>query len=226
MISDFLSLIFPKTCIACDQALNKNEECLCTPCRFKLPKSNYHLDADNPLLRRFWGKIPVSYALSYLKFTKSGAVQNILYKIKYQGYKEGAKKLGIWYGKELRHLELQKQFDYMVPVPMHRRKLKKRGYNQSEYFAEGLSGTMGIPHLPEVLERTSENSSQTLKNRFERWINVKDIYRVKNPDQIPGKHILIVDDVITTGATFEACAKALLENGAREVSIAAIASAQ
>jgi ComF family protein len=226
MFSDFLSLIFPESCISCNEVLYKREEYLCTACRFRLPKTNHHLDPGNPLLKRFWGKVPMSYAVSYLKFTKGGSVQNILYKIKYEGMKEGAKKLGLWYGQDLRMNDFQKKVDLLVSVPLHKKKLKKRGYNQSDLFAEGLAASLCLDFYPQVLERASENTSQTLKSRFDRWLNVKDIYKVREEKRVIGKHVLIVDDVVTTGATIEACARELLNKGAREVSVAAIASAQ
>lgn len=140
--------------------------------------------------------------------------------------KEGAKKLGLWYGQDLRTNDFQNKVDLLVSVPLHKKKLKKRGYNQSDLFAEGLADSLSLDFFPQVLERASENTSQTLKSRFDRWLNVKDIYKVKEEKLVIGKHVLIVDDVVTTGATIEACARELLNKGAREISVAAIASAQ
>jgi ComF family protein len=140
--------------------------------------------------------------------------------------KEGAKKLGLWYGQDLRTYDFHKKIDLLVSVPLHKKKLKKRGYNQSDLFAEGLADSLSLDFFPQVMERASENTSQTLKSRFDRWLNVKDIYKVREEKLVIGKHVLIVDDVVTTGATIEACARELLNKGAREISVAAIASAQ
>jgi ComF family protein len=181
---------------------------------------------ENPLFRRFWGKVPITYAFSYLKLSKGGNVENMLYKIKYHGMKEAATKLGIWYGKELVNSGFEDKFDIMVSVPMHKSKLRKRGYNQSDFFALGLAQSMSLNYYPDVLQRVAKNSSQTLKSRFNRWLNVMDIYKVKEADSIKNKHVLLVDDVVTTGATIEACARELLNHGAREVSIVAISTAQ
>lgn len=199
---------------------------MCTSCNYKLPKTNYHLDSDNPLFRRFWGKVPITYAFSYLKLSKGGAVENMLYKIKYHGMKEAATKLGVWYGNDLVKDGFERKFDLMACVPMHKSKLKKRGYNQSDYFAAGLSKSLNVNYNSEILQRVAKNSSQTLKSRFNRWLNVKDIYQVREVELIKNRHVLLVDDVVTTGATFEACARELLLKGAREVSVAAISSAQ
>jgi ComF family protein len=226
MFSDFFSLVFPNTCTSCKEYLYKGESFLCTRCKYNLPKTNYHLEYENPLMKRFWGKVPVSYALSYLKFIKGGSVQKILYSIKYEGMKDGAKTLGNWFGLDLNKEGYDKKFDLILPVPMHKKKIKIRGYNQSDFFAEGLSEAMNVNYSPVIFERVSESTSQTKKNRFERWLNVKDIYKLKEPEAVIDKHVLLADDVITTGATFEACARELLDKGAREVSIVAIASAQ
>lgn len=226
MFSDFLSLIFPNTCVSCMNYLYKGESFLCTKCKYDLPKTNYHLEHENVLMKRFWGKVPISYALSYLKFIKGGSVQKILFSIKYEGMKDGARVLGLWFGLDLSKEGYDKKFDLILPVPMHKKKLKIRGYNQSDFFAEGLAEAMQVNYSSALFERVSENTSQTKKSRFERWLNVKDIYKLKDAEAVKDKHVLLADDVITTGATFEACAKELFDNGAREVSIIAIASAQ
>jgi ComF family protein len=184
------------------------------------------MDLENPLFRRFWGKVPITYGFSYLKLSKGGAVENMLYKIKYHGMKEAATKLGVLYGKDLVKDGFESKFDLMVSVPMHISKQKKRGYNQSDYFASGLATSMNVDYDPNVMQRVAKNSSQTLKSRFNRWLNVKDIYQVNEVGMIKNQHVLLVDDVVTTGATFEACARELLLKGAREVSVAAISIAQ
>ncbi|MBX9850750.1 MAG: ComF family protein [Cytophagaceae bacterium] len=226
MIHDFISLIFPDNCAACDEVLYKGEQSLCAACRVNLPLTNYHLDNENPLMKRFWGRVPVDHALAYYKFTKGGQVQQILYKIKYDGMKSVARQLGVWYGYDLLKAGFDKKVDLLVPVPLHPRKQCQRGYNQSAFFAEGLSVSLNLANYTSVLSRVSDKSSQTLKSRFERWLNVKDLYKIKDKSFIENKHVLLCDDVITTGATIEACARELLDHGAKQVSVAAIAAAE
>jgi ComF family protein len=225
MIKDFLSLVFPDNCLACSKSLNKGEFSICTSCQYLLPKTNYHLHQENELNKRFWGRVDIKFALSYLKFVKGGMVQKMLYNIKYMGNKEGARVLGKWYGHDLYGSDYQKQFDLLLPVPLHHRKLKKRGFNQSSLFADGLSESLKVETSDNTLIRICERTSQTNKSRFERWQNVEGIYKINNLDKIKEKRILLIDDVITTGATFESCAIELLKNGAKEVSIVVIASA-
>jgi len=224
MFSDFLSLILPDTCLGCDSPLVKGERLLCINCKFNLPETNYHLHSTNDLHKRFAGKVTITLAFAYLTYVKDGLAQKIIYTIKYKGIKEGAELMGQLYGRCLLNNNLKEHIDIIVPVPLHKKKLRKRGFNQSEWFAKGLSTELQIP-IADVLQRTEENTSQTLKNRLARWGNVKEIYKLNEETNIIGKRILLVDDVITTGATMEICATELLKGGAKEVSIAAIAAA-
>ena len=225
MFSDFLSLIFPDTCIGCDSPLVKGEKLLCIKCKFSLPETNYHLQKTNDLHKRFAGKVAINRAFAYLTYIKDGLAQKIIYTIKYKGVKEGASLMGELYGQYLlSEANLKQEIDLIVPVPLHKKKLQKRGFNQSEWFAKGLSVTLKIPYS-DVLLRTEQKESQTLKDRVSRWSNVKEIYKFKKEGNVKELRILLVDDVITTGATMEICANELLKNGAKEVSIAAIAAA-
>ena len=225
LLSDFWDLVFPRLCLGCQEPLARGEEYLCTDCRAQLPYTDYHLlpAADNPLARRFWGKLPVRHALSYLRFLRRGRVQHLLHQLKYQGQRNVGLALGRWYGHALSRQSFV--FDLIVPVPLHPRKLAKRGYNQSDPFAEGLAESLQTPWRADALRRTSQTESQTHKNRLQRWQNVAHVFQVTDPAAILGKHVLVVDDVLTTGATLEACAAALLAAGAAEVSIATIACA-
>jgi len=199
---------------------------LCSRCRYELPKTNFHKEDINDLNKKFWGRVDIRYALAYLKFHKGGMAQKILYQVKYQGKKDAAKMLGQWYGEELSDHGFQEKFDIIIPVPLHKAKLRKRGYNQSDSLAEGLSLGLNIDWSPSVLSRVEEKTSQTNKSRIERWDNVKTIYQVQEPQAVYGKKVLIVDDVMTTGATFEACAVEILAKGAKEVSVATLAYAE
>ncbi len=202
----------------------KGEKLLCIKCKFSLPETNYHLQKTNDLHKRFAGKVTINWAFAYLTYIKDGLAQKIIYTIKYKGVKEGASLMGELYGQYLKEANLKQEIDLIVPVPLHKKKLQKRGFNQSEWFAKGLSAALQIPYS-DVLLRTEQKESQTLKDRVSRWSNVKEIYKFKKESNIKGLRILLVDDVITTGATMEICANELLNNGAKEVSIAAIAAA-
>jgi ComF family protein len=226
LISDFLSLLFPDNCLSCSDSLNKGEKMLCSRCRYELPKTNFHKEDMNDLNKKFWGRVDIRYALAYLKFHKGGMAQKILYQVKYQGKKDAAKMLGQWYGEELADYGFHEKFEMIVPVPLHKAKLRKRGYNQSDSLAEGLSEGLNINWSPSVLARVEEKTSQTSKSRIERWDNVKTIYQVHEPEAVYGKKVLIVDDVMTTGATIESCAVEILGKGAKEVSVATLAYAE
>lgn len=227
-LSDFVGLIFPQVCLACEEPLARGEDHLCTMCRAQLPFTDYHrLPAnENPLARRFWGKVPIRYALSYLRFLRRGRVQHLLHQLKYQGQRDIGLVLGRWYGAELAEQGIATDFDLIVPVPLHPRKLAKRGYNQSDTFAEGLALSLATSWSATALCRTEHTDSQTRKNRTERWQNVAEVFEVAEPLAVAGQRILVVDDVLTTGATLEACCAALLAAGATEVSIATIACAE
>jgi len=225
LLADFWGLVFPRVCLGCQEPLARGEEHLCTDCRAQLPYTDYHLlpETENPLARRFWGKLPVRHALSYLRFLRRGRVQHLLHQLKYKGQRNVGLVLGRWYGHDLARQGLT--FDLIVPVPLHPRKLAKRGYNQSDPFAEGLAESLQTPWLADTLRRTSQTESQTRKNRLQRWQNVAEVFEVADSTAIVGKHVLVVDDVLTTGATLEACAAALLGAGASAVSVATIACA-
>ncbi|GGG10534.1 ComF family protein [Pontibacter amylolyticus] len=228
MLQDFLSLLFPEICHACDQPLARGERYICTECNVKLPYTDLHLHGAtelNCLQQRFWGKVPVRFAFSYLHFRSKGRVQRVLHKLKYKGAQELGEHLGKRYGAILLDQGYAVHFDLIVPVPLHRLKLRRRGYNQSEGFAKGLAEALQIPWSNRVLERAVDTDSQTKKSRLDRWQNVEQVFAVKQMEAVKGKRILLVDDVLTTGATLEACAQALLQKGCSEVSVTTIAAA-
>ena len=226
LLKDFLNLIFPDCCYSCQGVLLEKEHKICTACRANLPFTNFHRHKpqDNPITQKFFGKIPIRCGLAFLQFSKSGKVQRILHQIKYQNQPELAQMLGEWYGYELSKHRVN-NFDYILPVPLHPSKLKIRGYNQSDYFAEGLSRQMQVTWTNELLLRNTATSTQTKKSRLERWKNVENVFEISQPELIAEKSVLIVDDVVTTGSTLEACAKTLLAARAKSISVAAIAIA-
>lgn len=228
MFEDLISLLFPRSCYACSTALARGEKYICTSCSIKLPYTDVHLlgtAEQNPLQRRFWGKVPVRYAFAYLYFVPKGRVQRLLHKLKYKGAQELGEHLGQRYGSLLSDHAYATQFDVVVPVPLHKYKLRRRGYNQAESFAKGLANAMQLPVAGNALYRAIHTSTQTQKSRMDRWENVAQVFQVLHPEQVQGKRILLVDDVMTTGATLESCTVALLAAGAAEVSIATIAAA-
>jgi len=222
---DLCWLVFPEVCMACNKALNTGEKCICTSCRFRLPKTNYHHDHENPVVKQFWGKVPVHSAAAYYHFSKGEKVQRLIHALKYKGKQEVGIFVGELYGQELKSSHLFEGISLVVPVPLHPAKLRTRGYNQSDCFAEGLSIAMEIPFDPNGLKRLKKTETQTRKHRFDRYRNVDQVFTAGDPDKLSGKKILLVDDVVTTGSTLIACAEALLEVPGTQVSIVAIACA-
>lgn len=224
--SDLLGLLFPNLCNACGASLFNGEKLICTKCLFDLPFTDYHLYQENKVMKQLWGRVPLNAAMALLYFRKGAKAQRLIHSLKYNGKTDVGILLGSMIGERLKLSSLYSDIDFIVPVPLHHQKLRSRGYNQSSFIAEGIAQTINIPFKEEILIRTVSTESQTKKNRFSRYENMKAVFKVPETDQITGKHILLVDDVVTTGATLESCANTLLENGALKVSIAAIAFAE
>jgi ComF family protein len=224
-LDDLLSLFYPKLCQACGKSLFYKEEIICLQCKLHLPKTGFHLEKDNALEQFFWGRVPFVRASAFLYFVKKGNIQHLIHRLKYKGKEEIGIYLGKLYGKELIQSEDFRSIDFIVPVPLHLSKLKLRGYNQSELFANGLSESMNVPVNTTILIRQKASETQTRKSRFKRWENVKEIFTIENGEIFENKHLLLVDDVITTGATLESCAGILLKIPGVKVSVASIAVA-
>lgn len=226
LLTNFADLLFPALCLGCSCSLMANEKLLCTRCRINLPETGQHREPYNQnLLNKFAGKVPVKFLASFVYFTKGGVVQKLIHQIKYKGQKEAAKELAGWYGYQLKtESNLLHNADMLVGVPLHKSRLNQRGYNQADWIAEGLSEALGIPMRTDVLIRKRFRSSQTRKNRMERWENVKTVFDVPDHREIAGKNIVLIDDVLTTGATIEACAAELLKAGCQSVGVLTIAA--
>jgi ComF family protein len=223
LLDDFLSLIFPKICACCGNSLWKHEEIICTYCDFHLSKTNFHLEQDNPASRTFWGRARIESATAYYYFNKGNKVQRLIHLLKYKNRRD----IGIFLGERQGLLLMTSPFfnsvEVIIPVPLHKKKLMKRGYNQSEQFAIGIGKSMNLPVNPYILSRKKYTETQTKKSRFSRWQNVSEMFALEDPVLIEGKHILLVDDVITTGATLESCIKTLSAVPGIKISVAAIA---
>lgn len=226
ILYDIVNLFFPRICQACGNALAPADEEICLSCLYLLPYTDFHQITDNPMAQSLWGRVPVEGAASFLYFHKGTRVQHMIHRFKYKRRHQIGTFLGRIYGFELLKHSPYNTVDMIIPVPLFRKKQLKRGYNQSEILAKGLSIALGVPVETNILFRTMESASQTRKTRAERWDNVKEIFKVIHPEQLEGKHILLVDDVLTTGATIEACAATLLKDSNVRISVVTIAYAE
>jgi ComF family protein len=225
LIDDFISLVFPRICAACGNSLWKQEQTVCLFCEFHLPRTNFHLSHDNPVSRLFWGRVTLESAMAFLYFNKGNKVQRLIHQLKYKGRRDIGIYLGRQYGLQLQDSPFLRTVQLIVPVPLHSKKLMKRGYNQSEQFAIGLGESLKIPVDPHALFRKKETETQTKKSRFRRWQNVAEVFEVNQSMSLERKHVLLVDDVITTGATLESCIRALSSIRGIRISVATIAMA-
>lgn len=223
----FWSLLFPRCCVVCGSPLSRGEECLCTCCNINLPRTGFHLRKDNPVECLFWGRIPgLKRASSFLFYRKGSDFRRILHLLKYGGYKELGEMMGRYMSAELSSGEFFDGVDMIIPVPLHRKKQKLRGYNQSEWIARGIASVTGIPLCAECMIREKNTETQTRKSTFERWENVEGIFRLCDTVHFEGKHVLLVDDVLTTGATTVACASAFARVSGIRISVLTLAVAE
>lgn len=223
MFSDFINLFFPDTCACCQDALYKNEAGICSGCRFNLPVSKFHLYNENPVEKLFRGRVPVKNAASFMIFQKRGMAQKLIHSLKYKGRTEVGITIGRMYGYELKNSEWDKSTDIIIPIPLHKKKLRQRGFNQCDFFARGLAESMGVLYNTTCITRADGADSQTKKSRYSRWKNAEGKFIVADAELLKGKNILLVDDVVTTGATIEACAQAILAIEGTTVSVATMA---
>lgn len=225
-LADFAGLLFPQLCPACGESLIAGEDVICTDCRFTLPYTNFHLQPDNIVARQFWGKVELQGAYALYYFAKGGKVQNLMHHFKYKGMQAIGVLLGNIAGEQLVKSAVFNSVDVIIPVPLHKKRLKERGYNQSTCFANGLAQQLNAVVDDDNLVRVKSTETQTHKSRFSRFENMQEVFKVLDPEKLLGKHVLLVDDVITTGSTLEACSLQLLKIAGLKLSIATIAYAE
>lgn len=225
LFKHLINLLFPRVCAACGTLLLEGEDTVCTTCRFLMPKTHYETNPDNPLAQYFFGQMPFNAVSAEFFFSKSGKVQHLIHGLKYHHCRENGIFLGQEIGKSLLKAYDYQGIDYLIPIPLHPKKEKIRGYNQSHVIAEGISEIMSVPIAEHCLVRSVFTDTQTKKSREERWQNVKDIFHIEKPEKLEHKHVLLIDDVLTTGATLMSAGKALSQVDGIKISVVTAACA-
>ncbi|RFN59003.1 ComF family protein [Marixanthomonas ophiurae] len=223
-----LNLLFPKVCNGCNELLLQDETILCSTCRFNVPLACHHRNNDSTFMDIFYGRFPVENATALLQFQKRGITQNILHNLKYRNQDEISDFFGRWLGGELAEITAYKKINMVIPVPLHKQKQKKRGYNQVEGFGKAIAEALNVPYRDDILLKISKTNSQVFKERFSRFNPLRKgegVFSLQKKEIIENQHILLVDDIITTGATLETCAQQLLKANNVKLSLATIAIA-
>ncbi len=210
ILNDVSALFFPPRCPVCGGELPEGGRTVCTLCRITAPLTRFWERDDNPIVRRLWGQVPIERAAAFLWYVKGSGWQRLIHAFKYHGRWRLALEIGAWYGGCLARAGTFDAADVIVPVPLHWIRHLGRGYNQAEYLARGIAGALGKPVVTGCLRRRVNNPSQTRSRNEDRWTNVRDIFAVRRPERLAGLHILLVDDVFTSGSTLVSCAEALL----------------
>lgn len=223
--SPLFHLFYPHLCAGCGSDALSRENFLCLSCINDLPFTHFSQHAGNPVEKIFWGRLPIYRAMSAFYFSKSSVVQHLIHELKYKGNKAIGNYLGNVMGDTLKESNDFQNIDAIVPLPLFEKKEKLRGYNQAAVLCEGISEVLNIPAVTKNVIRKTATETQTRKGRTQRWENVSDTFSVLNPEELEGRHILLVDDVITTGATLEACGSELLKIKNARLSIATLAIA-
>ncbi|MBP2283472.1 ComF family protein [Flavobacterium sp. CG_23.5] len=226
MFKSIINLFFPTVCSGCNSFLLTNENVICTVCRHDIPLTNHHLNPENEAFKKFYGRIPVLHTSALFYFHKKGIVQELIHNLKYKGHEEIGTILGEWYAEDLKKIDVLKSVDEIIPVPLHPKKLKERGYNQVTAFGTALSASLNLDYNKSLLIRNVYSKTQSKKTLLGRTEGIETIFDVSFTDKNHNKHFLLIDDVITTGATLEACARALLKIPGAKISIVCMAMAQ
>ena len=225
MLKHLINLFFPKVCAGCDSLLLTNENTICTLCRHNIAVTNHHLNPENEAFKKFYGRIPVEYASAHLYFQKKGIVQEIIHKLKYKGQEEIGTVLGNWYADDLKKISILQTADFIIPVPLHKKKLRERGYNQVNTFGIALSNELNIKYNDSILIRKVYSKTQSKKNLLGRTEGIETSFDICATEKEHHKHFILIDDVITTGATLEACSRALLKIPGAKISVICMAMA-
>lgn len=220
---DLISLLFPRICFGCGNQLLRNEAVICTDCYVLIPRTNYHMMEDNPVSQLFWGRCRMEKAAAFSFYARGSRIRKLIHSMKYKGIREIGYELGKIYGLSLKSSGFTDGVDLIVPVPLHPLKKRRKGFNQSEVISQGLSEATGLPVDNTSFIRVSASETQTKRARYERWINVEGIFRVVDENKLKRKHILLVDDVITTGSTIESCACEIQKVEGTKTSVVALA---
>ena len=223
MFHEFMDLLYPRGCHSCRKPLLRHEKVLCTLCLHTLPVVDFHDEKDNAVEQIFFGRVPVENATSLFLFEKKGVVQNLIHDLKYKGHEEIGAYFGKWLGKEICEISKFKEVTAVVPVPLHKKKLRERGFNQVEKFGREIAAALNVPYVDTVLLKTTSSKTQSKKKRFARWGNLEESFVVRHHERLKGAHVLLVDDLVTTGATLEACSHQLLQIKGLRISIATMA---
>lgn len=226
MFESIINLFFPKVCSGCNSFLLTNENVICTVCRHDIPLTNHHLNPENDASKKFYGRIPILHASALFYFHKKGIVQQLIHNLKYKGHEEIGSIVGEWYSEDLSRMEFIQTVDEIIPVPLHPRKLKERGYNQVTAFGKALSSSLNLTYNDSLLIRNIYSKTQSKKNLLGRTEGIETIFDVSFSERDHNKHFLLIDDVITTGSTLEACSRALLKIPGAKISIVCMAMAQ
>ena len=222
-LNDILHIFFPEVCLCCNEHLVNNEITICLNCRHDLPLTHFSSEHSNLLEQVFFGRIPIENGTALFYFLKKSKVQQLIHQLKYNRQQQVGTLIGNWLGDEIIESKRFKNINCIIPVPLHKKKRTKRGYNQVTTFGESLSKKLNIPFYENILTRISSDKTQTKKIRFDRWNNVQELFYAQKNINLENKHVLLIDDVITTGATLEACYEALNTFKNLKVSIACMA---
>ncbi len=223
MFENLINLLFPKVCCGCKGILLQHEHVICTLCRHEIPLTEFYRNPDNEAVRKFYGRLPVEHVSAFMYFHKKGIVQEMIHSLKYRGHEEIGTVIGKWYGQDLKAIALDAKIDTIVPVPLHKKRLRQRGFNQVTTFGRALSEQLSIPYDSSVLLRSIYSETQSKKNMAQRNYDGRNVFDVVFNENHHNKHFLLIDDVLTTGATLESCGKAILKIPGAKLSIVTMA---
>jgi ComF family protein len=222
-LKDFSHLLYPHNCEGCGTDVLNDDAVLCAKCLFDLPVTHFCNTQNNPVAKTFYGRLPIEHAAAAYFFTKDSLLQHLMIQLKYRNNKEVGFYLGKQLGHQLQQSQLFEGVDALIPLPLNPKKERKRGYNQAMIICQGIASVWQKPIIQHAVVRIHFTETQTLQDRVHRWQNMQNVFTVSDPQIIEGKHILLVDDVITTGATLEACGAAIVKVPQTKLSIAALA---